>query len=186
MKNRLDGNSYLVIVRQAFFNKNSDETLLTEDNIDCNGVKVFSRPRVFGGNQLVEARYQVGRIVNLGISWDGSTRYLNISPPNRADVERLSSLHITTVEPYFTYSPLGKSTMQFKLNDPFPERGRVKIIWTNYKIQECRQRLGYVSSHIVNKTFENSIQNYPGVRNEREVMPNNSAVEIFPGLSDPF
>ena len=33
VKNRLDGKSYLVIIRQAFFNSNSDETLLAEDQI---------------------------------------------------------------------------------------------------------------------------------------------------------
>ena len=74
VKNRLDGKRYLIIIRQAFFNPSSDETLLTEDQIECHGVKVFSRPRVFGGKQLVEARDQVGRVVKLGISWDGSTR----------------------------------------------------------------------------------------------------------------
>ena len=44
------------MLRQDFFNPNSDETLLAEDQIECNGVKVFSRPRFFGGKQLVEAR----------------------------------------------------------------------------------------------------------------------------------
>ena len=73
MINRLDGKSYMVILRQALFNTNSDKTLLAEDKIECNGVKVFSRPRVFS-KQLVEYRDQVGRIVKLGISWDGSTR----------------------------------------------------------------------------------------------------------------
>ena len=34
VKNRLDGKSYLVIIRQAFFNSNSDETLLGEDQIE--------------------------------------------------------------------------------------------------------------------------------------------------------
>ena len=68
VKNRLDGNSYLVIIRQAFFNSNSDETL-AEDQIECNGVQVFSRPRVFGGDQKVVARDQVGRVVHLVIYW---------------------------------------------------------------------------------------------------------------------
>ena len=67
VKNLLDGNSYLVIIRQAFFNSNSDETLLAEDQIECNCVQVFSRPRVFGGDQKVVARDQVGRVVHLAI-----------------------------------------------------------------------------------------------------------------------
>ena len=33
VKNRLDGKSYLVIIRQAFYKSNSDETLLAEDQI---------------------------------------------------------------------------------------------------------------------------------------------------------
>ena len=53
-----------------------------EDQIECYGVKLYSRPRVFGGKQLVEARYQVGRYVKLVIPWDGSTRYLDVSPPH--------------------------------------------------------------------------------------------------------
>ena len=74
VKNRLDGKYYLIIIRHALFNLNLYETLLAEDKIDCHGVKVFSRPRFFGGIQLVEARDQAGRVVKLGISWDGSTR----------------------------------------------------------------------------------------------------------------
>ena len=92
VKNRLDGKRYLIIIRQALFNPSSDETLLAEDQIECHGVKVFYRPRVFGSKQLVEARDQVGRVVKLGISWDVSTRYLDISPPTKADVECLGSL----------------------------------------------------------------------------------------------
>ena len=34
VKNRLDGNRYLVILRQAFFNPNLDKTLLEEDQIE--------------------------------------------------------------------------------------------------------------------------------------------------------
>ena len=33
VENRLDGKRYLVIIRQDFFNPNSDETLLVEDQI---------------------------------------------------------------------------------------------------------------------------------------------------------
>ena len=95
-ENSLDGKRYLVIIRQAFFNPNSDETLLAEHQIKCYGVKVYSRPRVFGGKQLVEAREKVGRSVKIVISWDGSTRYLNITPPHiMDDVERLCSLQVT-------------------------------------------------------------------------------------------
>ena len=36
------------------------------------------------------------------------------------------------------------------------------------------------------KTFENSTQDFSGVRHEREVMHKKSSVEIFPGLSDPL
>ena len=81
VKNRIDGKCYLAILRQDFFNPNSDKTLLAENQIECCGVKVHSRPRVFGGKQLVKARDQVGRSVKLGISWDGSTRYLDVIPP---------------------------------------------------------------------------------------------------------
>ena len=95
MKNRLDGKRYLVILRQYFFNPNSDETLLAEVQIKCYGVKVYSRPRFFGGKQLFKAMYQVGCSVKLVISWDGSTRYLDFSPPTGEDVERLGSLQLT-------------------------------------------------------------------------------------------
>ena len=86
VKNRLDGKSYLIIVRQVFFNPSSDKTLLAEDQIECHGVKVYSCPRVSGGKQLVKARDQVGHIVKLAIQWYGSTIYLDISPPTRVDV----------------------------------------------------------------------------------------------------
>ena len=70
----------------------------------------------------------MGRSVNLGISWGGSTRYLDVIPPTRSDFERIGSLQITCGEPYLLYSPFRKSTRQFKLYDPFPARGRVKIV----------------------------------------------------------
>ena len=60
----------------------------------------------------------------------------------------------------------------------------MKIFWTNEKIHEWRQHLGYVSSHLAKKAFANSTQYYPGVMYEREVMPKKYAVEIFPALSD--
>ena len=145
---------------------------------------MFSRPRVFGGRQLVEAKDQAGRVVKLGISWDGSTRYLDISPLTRVDVERLGSLEITYGEPYLPYSPFGENNRQFKLADPCASLDRVKYVWTHEQIQEFWQRLGYVSSHLVNKTFASSTQFYPGVRHEREVIPKKSAVEIFPDIAD--
>ena len=80
LKNRLGGGCYLVILRQAFFNLNSDKTLLAEDQIECCGVNVYSHPRVFGGKQLLKSRYQMGSSVKLGISWDSSTRYLDVVP----------------------------------------------------------------------------------------------------------
>ena len=98
-KNRMDENRYLLILRQDFFNPNSDKTLLEEDQIECYGVDVYSCPTVFGGKQLVEARYQAGRSVKLGISWGGSTRYIYISHPTRDDVERIGSLQLTCGEP---------------------------------------------------------------------------------------
>ena len=49
VKNGLDVKCYLVIIRQVLFNPNSDETLLTEDQIYSYGVNVYSRPRIFGG-----------------------------------------------------------------------------------------------------------------------------------------
>ena len=58
VKNSLDGKRYLISVRQAFFNPSSDETLLAEDQIDCHCVKVYSRPKVFGGDQMVATKVQ--------------------------------------------------------------------------------------------------------------------------------
>ena len=84
---------------------------------------------------MVEARDQVANPIKLVIAWYCSTRYLDISPPTRDDVERLSSLQITCGEPYSPYSPFGKSTRQFKFNNTCPEMGRLNIVWNNEKIQ---------------------------------------------------
>ena len=83
VKNILNRKRYLFIVRQAFLNTNSEETLLAEDQIECYGVKAQSLPRVFGGKKLINARDQVGIPVKLGIIWDGFTRYLYVSPLTR-------------------------------------------------------------------------------------------------------
>ena len=134
VKNRLDGKRYLIIVRQAFFNQSSDETLLAEDQIECHGLKVYSRPRVFGGDQLVVAKDQVGRRVKLAIEWDGSTRYLDVMPPTRVDVSTLNSLEFTSNEPYQLYCPFGKITRQLKFSDPCTSLDRVKYAWTDTQI----------------------------------------------------
>ena len=81
LDNSMDGKCYLAILRQALFNPNLDETMLAEYQIECYVVKVFSRPRVFGRKELVEARDQVGHSVKIGVSWDVSTRYLDVIPP---------------------------------------------------------------------------------------------------------
>ena len=101
MKNGLDVKCYLVIIRQVLFNPNSDDTLLTEDQIYSYGVNVYSRPRIFGGKQLIDTREQVGHSIKLGISWDGSTRYLGVHRPTREDVNRLVSLQLTCRELYY-------------------------------------------------------------------------------------
>ena len=61
VKNRLDGKCYMVIIGQAFFNPNLDNTLLVEYQIECYGVKIYSRPRVFGGKKSlkIKTRWEV-------------------------------------------------------------------------------------------------------------------------------
>ena len=67
VKNCQDGKRNLVTLRLYFYDPNSDNTLLAEDQIKCYGVKVYFCPRVFGGKQLIDARYQVGLQVKLGL-----------------------------------------------------------------------------------------------------------------------
>ena len=126
VKHRLDRKRYLVIIRHAFFNPSSDETLLAEYQIECNGVQVYTRPRVFGGDQKVVDRDQVGRLANLAIEWDGSTRYLNVTPPTRVDVLSLSSLEFTSGEPYQPYSTFEKITRKLKPSEACTLLSRVK------------------------------------------------------------
>ena len=52
----------------------------------------------------------MGRSVNLDISWYGSTRYLDVIPLTREDVERIFSLQLACGEPYSPYSPFGRTT----------------------------------------------------------------------------
>ena len=85
----VDGKFYLVILRKYLFNPNSYETLLEEDQIECYGVMIYSRPRVFGGKQLVEARDLVGRSLKVVISWEGSARYLDFYPLTTGGFESL-------------------------------------------------------------------------------------------------
>ena len=46
--------------------------------------------------------------------------------------------------------------------------------------------MGYVISHIVNKTFDNSTQDYSGVRHQQDVMLKKSAVIRFTSLPGPM
>ena len=56
----------------------------------------------------------------------------------------------------------------------------------NKKIQEWRHRIGYVSTHLVKKTFEASNKDYLGVSHESKVILNNSALVRFPSLPGPM
>ena len=96
----------------------------------------------------------------------------------------MRSLEFTSVDPYLPYVPFGRISRQLKTADPCTSLSRVKYTWTDKQITEWRQRLGYISSHLVKKTFKSSTQFYPGVRHEREVMPKKSVVERFPAMSD--
>ena len=120
----------------------------------------------------------------MGISWDGSTRYLDIHPPTREDVNGLGSLQLTCGEPYYPYSPFGRPTINFKLYYTCMGTGRVKMNRTNEKIQEWRHHLGHVSTHILKKTFEASTNDYPGASHDREFMPKKSSVVRFTRLPD--
>ena len=62
----------------------------------------------------------------------------------------------------------------------------MKIVWTNEKIQEWRQHLGYFIPQLVKKTLDNYTQDYLGVRQKEEVIHKNMAVVIFSSLSDPM
>ena len=66
----------------------------------------------------------MGCSVNLGISWDGFNRYLDISTSTREDVLRLGYLQLTCGEPYSPYSPFGRTNRQSKLDEPFPRNGQ--------------------------------------------------------------
>ena len=55
----------------------------------------------------------------------------------------------------------------------------------NEKIQEWRQLLRYVISHLVKKNFQASNQYYPSLRHEQEVMPNKSDMVRFTSIPDP-
>ena len=159
---------------------------MEEEKIECYGVKVYPRPRVFGGNQFIDSRDQAGSQVKLGISWDGSTRHLDVSPLTREDINTLDSLQIICGEPYSIYISFGIYTRQFRFDNPCLVTVRVNITWKKDKIQEWRKRLGCISAQLVKKTYEASTQDYPGVRHKCEVMSKNSDVVIIISLPDPM
>ena len=128
----------------------------------------------------------MGRPIKVGISWYGYTRYLGVHPPTREDVKGLGSLQLTCGETYSPYSPFGRYTRQFKLDEPCVGTDRVKLTLTNNKIKEWKNHLGYVSDHLANKICEASTWDYPGVRHEHEVIPKNATVVRFPSLTDPI
>ena len=78
----------------------------------------------------------MGSSVKLGISWDGSTRYLDVHPLTREDVKRLGSLNLTYGEMNSPYSTFGRSTRRFKLDKPCLGTGRGKANLKKKKIQE--------------------------------------------------
>ena len=59
--------------------------------------------------KLVKAKDRVGRSVKIGISWDGSTRYLDVSPPTKDDVDRIVYLQINCGELYSPDSHFGRT-----------------------------------------------------------------------------
>ena len=60
--------------------------------------------------KLVKAKDRVGRSVKIGISWDGSTRYLDVSPPpTKYDVDRIVYFQINCGELYSPDSLFGRT-----------------------------------------------------------------------------
>ena len=120
----------------------------------------------------------------LGILWDGSTRYLHIYHPNREYFKRMGTLQPTCVKIYVSYITFGQFYRQFTMGSNIPIMLRVKLVWTQENIQEQCQRLGYTRPRVLKKTFEASSQDYPGVRQDHDVLPNKSLVVSFPILTN--
>ena len=63
-------------------------------------------------------------------------------------------LQLTYSEPYINYSPFGRIYRKFLMYDTIPTIGSVKLVWTHERIHGFCKLIGYVSPHVVKKTFE--------------------------------
>ena len=106
---------------------------------------------------LIDARDQVGNYLKISISWYWFTMYIDIHPLTREDVNSIGFLQLTCGGPYSPYGIFGRSTRHFNSDETCLGTGRVNITWTKKKMQEWRQRLGYVRLWpSINQTWETS------------------------------
>ncbi len=74
----------------------SSQTLLAEDQLECNGVEVHSRAKVFNGRQCIYARHPLKRgRFTIKLGWDKSSKFVLTRKPNKGEYKALPHIHLT-------------------------------------------------------------------------------------------
>ncbi len=74
----------------------SSQTLLAEDQLECNGVEVHSCAKVFNGRQCIYARHPSKRgCFTIKLGWDRASKFVLTRKPNKGEYKVLPHIHLT-------------------------------------------------------------------------------------------
>ena len=86
---------------QGVYCSTSEQSLIAEDQLEWNGVRVESRVKHFGGEQPVHATHPATKKpLRLELAWDGSTKYLLSRKPTKEELKKLPVIVLTLDTPY--------------------------------------------------------------------------------------
>jgi hypothetical protein len=88
-------------LNQALYCPESPQSLIAEDQLEHNGVKVHSRAKLFSGKQCIIAKHpKTAKPFRIPLGWDGSTKFLITDNTTKKDLKTLPHLHLTSQKAY--------------------------------------------------------------------------------------
>ena len=94
-------------VNQGMHCPSSEQTLLAEDQLENNGIEVYSRAKAFGGKQCLLVKHPVtAKSMKIQLGWEHSTKFLHTRMPTKRELKELPVIELTSQSPYDPSSPL--------------------------------------------------------------------------------
>ena len=105
----LDNNGSVIVIRflnQAIHCGSSEQSLITHNQLEYNGVEVHSRAKYIGGWQCVIARHPgTKNVFKIDIDWDGSFKFIWMRLLIKREKKKQPHIHLTTGSLYNPADP---------------------------------------------------------------------------------